>query len=194
MAAVPDPLACALFLIGALTLTGFFHAAWMRSLVSQRFAIPLDGGYTIRGRRLFGDNKTVRGFMAMVPGAGLTFFSLALMIGPGATSGALWALSPLGYAALGILAGLGFMLGELPNSFVKRQLDIAPGQPPRGRLAALACFVVDRLDSILGMLAAVSLAVPTSWLTWIYVIVLGSAIHWSFSLLLFRLGVKARPA
>ena len=194
MAAGPDPLACALFLIATLTLAGLLHTAWMRSPVSRRFAIPLDGGSTIRGRRLFGDNKTVRGFLAMVPGAGLTFFSLALMIGPGRTSDALWALSPLGYAALGIWAGLGFMLGELPNSFVKRQLDIAPGQPPHGRLAALACFVVDRLDSIVGMLAAVSLTVPTSWLTWIYVIIFGPAIHWSFSVLLFRLGVKARPA
>ena len=41
-----------------------------------------------------------------------------------------------GYAALGAWAGLGFMLGELPNSFVKRQLDVAPGMAPRGRAGA----------------------------------------------------------
>ena len=90
-------------------------------------------------------------------------------------------------------AGLGFMLGELPNSFVKRQLDIAPGAAPRGRLAAATSIVVDRLDSILGMLAAVSLVVPMSWRTWTCVLVLGPVIHGAFSVLLFRLGAKSRP-
>jgi hypothetical protein len=44
------------------------------------------------------------------------------------------------------------------------------------------------------MLAAVTIAVPTPWTTWLWVVILGPAIHWSFSVLLYRLGVKARPA
>lgn len=192
----PNPLACASFLIGAMTLAGVLHSAWLRSPGSRRFAIPLDGGRTFRGRRLFGENKTLRGFLVIVPGAGLSFFALALALSfpAGAVPAALWPLSPLGYAGLGAAAGLGFMLGELPNSFVKRQLDVAPGMAPRGPAAALVTFVVDRLDSILGMLVAVSSAVPTPWQMWLYMLLLGPAIHWSFSLLLFRLGVKARAA
>ena len=99
-----------------------------------------------------------------------------------------------GYAALGAWAGLGFMLGELPNSFVKRQLDVAPGQAPRGRVGALVSFIVDRTDSIIGMLIALSVAVPTPWMTWLYSLLIGPGIHLAFSVLLYRLGVKARPA
>ena len=190
-----DPLLCALFLIIAFVLAGLAHSAWLRSPVSRRLAIPLDGGARFRGRRIFGDNKTIRGFVVMIPAAAATFGALALAAGVlPTTAGGLWDLTPAAYTALGAWAALGFMLGELPNSFVKRQLDIAPGEAAGGRVAAVVGFVVDRLDSIVGMLAAVSVAVPTSWTTWMWVIVLGPAIHWSFSVLLYRLGVKARPA
>jgi len=191
----PDPLAAALFLIVGLVLAGLLHSAWLRSAASRRFAVPLDGGRRLRGRRLLGDNKTLRGLMVMVPGTGLSFALLAALLG--ATSAAPlapWPMTPWRYGLLGVWAGLGFMLGELPNSFVKRQLDVPPGRAPRSGPAAALSFVVDRLDSIVGMLAAVSLVVPTPWRTWAWVVVLGPGIHWAFSVLLFRLGVKERAA
>ena len=55
-------------------------------------------------------------------------------------------------------------------------------------------FVVDRLDSIVGMLLAITLAAPTPWMTWLFVIVIGPAIHFAFSVLLYKLGVKERAA
>jgi hypothetical protein len=114
-------------------------------------------------------------------------------LAPGLTN-ALWPRTTAGYGALGAWAGLGFMLGELPNSFVKRQLDVAPGEAPRGAVARVVGFLIDRLDSIVGMLAAVTLVEPTPWMTWAYVIVIGPTVHWSFSVLLYYIGVKARPA
>lgn len=190
-----DPLACALYLIVALSLAGLLHSAWLRSAASRRLAIPLDGGRTLRGRRILGDNKTVRGFVVMVPATALTFMIVAAVpwTSPGGAL-AIWPLTSSGYAALGTLAGLGFMLGELPNSFVKRQLGVGPGEPPRGRAAALLSFVVDRLDSIVGMLIAVGLMVPVPAWTWAYMLVIGPIVHFSFSALLHRLGVKARAA
>jgi hypothetical protein len=61
-------------------------------------------------------------------------------------------------------------------------------------LGTVVTFVVDRLDSVIGALIAISVATPTPWRTWIYVMLVGPAIHLAFSLLLYRLGVKARPA
>src|SRR5262245_51157025 len=123
----PDPFVAAIFLIVAFVLAGVLHSAWLRSSASRRLSMPIDGGATFRGRRIFGENKTIRGFVVMVPAAALMFAVLATAarIWPDIAS-SLWPLGLGGYAALGAWAALGFMLGELPNSFVKRQLGIAP--------------------------------------------------------------------
>lgn len=190
-----DPLACALFLVAALALAGVPHVAWLASPASRRFAIPLDGGLRIRGHRLFGENKTLRGFIVMVPATALTFPLVAFLFGGSAPGSiGLWPLTTLGYALLGAAAGVGFMLGELPNSFVKRQLGIAPGMATSGRVAAICQFMVDRWDSGIGMLTAVSLAVPTSWRTWMFLLVIGPALHWLFSVAMFVAGAKPRAA
>ena len=188
-----DPFAAALFLLMAFTLAGAAQTAWFATAVSRRFAVPLDGGLAFRGRRILGDNKTARGFVVMVPAAAAAFTMLAALAAD-ATRTRLWPLPLPSYALLGAWAGFGFMAGELPNSFVKRQLGIAPGAAARNGAAAIVHFALDRLDSGLGMLAALSLVVEVPWLTWLYVLLIGVFIHWSFSLLMFRLGVKQRAA
>jgi hypothetical protein len=190
----PDPIACALFVIAAFTLAGVAQTIWFAMPSSRALALPLDFGLMLRGRRLFGDNKTVRGFVVMVPAVAMAFAMLAILVdgrNPGSTR--LWTLSPLEYALLGGWAGLGFMAGELPNSFVKRQLGIAPGGASRGR-AFLVQLVVDRLDSGIGMLTALSVAVPTPWQTWAVVLTIGPFLHGAFSVVMFHLGVKPRLA
>lgn len=191
----PNALHAALFLTAGLSFAGFAHAAWMRSAGSRPFAVPIDGGRTVRGQRLFGPNKTVRGFMVMPPAAAASFAALATLLGQdGLTRAGLWTFGPAPYAALGAWAGFCFMLGELPNSFIKRQLGIAPGHAARSRGAALLHFIADRCDSILGMLLGVALLVPLPAATWGWMLLIGPAIHWAFSALLHRLGVKARAA
>jgi len=191
----PDPLACAAFLLLAFVLAGFAHTAWLSSRASRRFAIPLDCGKTWRGKRIFGANKTLRGFMVMIPAAAGSFvFLAALAATHPALFSRLWPLEPQSYAFLGFAAGAGFMAGELPNSFVKRQLGIEPGAPAATPLTRAAFYAADRIDSIAGMLCAVSLLVPTPWLTWLYLALLGPVVHLAFSALLYRCGVKGRAA
>ncbi|HEX5702586.1 MAG TPA: CDP-archaeol synthase [Pyrinomonadaceae bacterium] len=193
---MPDPLHCGLFLIVAFVLAGLLQSLWLRSRVSQVLAIPLDGGRTFRGRPILGENKTLRGFVVMIPAAALAFLAVAIVVSfsRGVPPATLWQLTPAGYAALGAWAGFGFMAGEIPNSFVKRRLGILPGQAPASAITTAICFTIDRTDSILGMLVAVTVAVPTPWMTWVWVLVLGPLIHWLFSWWLFRMGVKRRPA
>ena len=144
-----------------------------------------------RGRRLLGDNKTARGFVMMVPVTGLAFLLLAL---PWSGTPGLWPLTPAQYLGLGMLAGAGCMLGELPNSFIKRQLRIAPGSRAAGPVAGPLFFVVDRLDSTLGALAALTLSVPVPLATIVYVLLVGVALHGMLSVVTFRLGGKERAA
>jgi hypothetical protein len=58
----------------------------------------------------------------------------------------------------GLLLGTGYWIGELPNSLVKRQLDIAPGELAVGRTGVFFWFV-DQLDSIAGVFLAL-------WIVW----------------------------
>jgi hypothetical protein len=191
----PEPTRVALFLLATFVLAGCAQVSWLASPWSRRFAAPLDGGATLRGRRLFGANKTWRGLVVMVPATAGSFALVAHLAGHGRPESiGLWPLPIWEYALLGGWVGLGFMLGELPNSFIKRQLDIAPGASAHGVTRAAWQFVGDRADSGIGMLCALSLAVPTPWQTWALVLLAGSAIHWSFSLVLFVLCVKPRPA
>src|SRR5438034_7806461 len=140
-----NPGTCTAFLLAAFTLAGFFQTAWLAMPASQRFAVPLDGGLTFRGRRVFGDNKMVRGFLVMAPATAVSFALLAALLSnsPAGLAG-LWLLSPANYALLGTWAGLGFMAGELPNAVIKPQLGIAPGRGADGRGARPFFFMLDR--------------------------------------------------
>ena len=86
-----------------------------RRLLGERLSQPLDGGLRLTdGRRLFGDSKTWRGFVAGMLGGAI-------------------AAPLLGYPALtGIAFGLLAMLGDLASSFVKRRLGLAPSSQTLG--------------------------------------------------------------
>lgn len=186
----------AAFLVVSVSLAGVAHVLWLRHAASKRFSVPIDGGLHFRGKRLFGDNKTLRGFMIMIPATGLSFaltWSFCQSLPEWVASG-LWKLSTWEYGLLGLWGGLGFMLGELPNSFVKRQLDIPSGAAAPHGLQRYLFAVVDRIDSILGLLIFVHLTVGIDALAWALTLVVGPFIHLIFSTVLYLFSVKARAA
>lgn len=190
-----NAITCALYVILAFVAAGFVQTFWLRSELSKRFLAPIDGGRVFRQRRIFGDNKTWRGFIAIVPAVALAFVAFRVMFAilPGNLLDGLWPLSIVQYAAVGCLVGVGFMLGELPNSFVKRQFDIPPGELPIHPFARLFGFLVDRFDSIIGGMLLLACVVPVPAATCLYILLLGPVIHLAFNVLLYRLGVKNRP-
>ncbi|HWT94695.1 MAG TPA: CDP-archaeol synthase [Solirubrobacteraceae bacterium] len=106
-------------------------------------ALPVDGGRTLRGRRLFGANKTVRGAIFMTAGPAVASVALRRSAWYRRRLPAeIEATSPL---LVGALLGLGVFTGELPNSFAKRQLDIPPGSQ-RTDPAGIAITLVDQAD------------------------------------------------
>ena len=139
MSSSPNPLACALFLICA------FIARRTRALGVAAHR-GCRGGCSCRSTAVCAcaaaecsaTTRRCADSSSMVPAAAASFalcfavVDAARAVGSRTDSGR---CPSSGYAALGAWAGLGFMLGELPNSFVKRQLDVAPGQAPRGRAA-----------------------------------------------------------
>src|SRR5262245_50699168 len=123
------------------------HAPVLRFDVLRQLARPLDGGATLRGRRIFGDNKTWRG--AIVMSAGVVTATLLLSLWP--TCSRQWPATLRSHPVLfGLLLALGFVAGELPNSFLKRQFDIEPG----GRRISpfgIALSIFDQADFVPGV-------------------------------------------
>ena len=105
---------------------------------------PIDGWRTFGGRRIFGDSKTWRGIVVAIAGCVATVSAQKYLLRPPQ-----W-LPIIAYErtdafVFGTVMGGGAMLGELPNSFVKRRLGIEPGATPRGPLALLF-YVWDQVD------------------------------------------------
>ena len=187
------------FLIASFILAGVAQTVWLRSRASRRFAIPLDRGARFRGRRLLGENKTWTGLVVMVPAVGAAFLVMRCVFAVRAPwsieqASTLWPGGPATYLALGCWAGLGYALGELPNSFIKRQLDIAPGQQPQASMGRWVCFLMDQTDSVLGALLALACWVDLPWRTSLAILATGPVVHWCFNLVLKWLGVKSRAA
>ena len=114
-------------------LVGFAcHGLAIKTHALDVLALPIDRGALVRGRRLLGANKTWRGLVVVGLGTGLAFAAGAR----------------IGFGT-GTLVGLAAMLAELPNSFLKRQLDIAPGAQTRGP-AAVLFHVLDQVDVTAG--------------------------------------------
>jgi hypothetical protein len=115
---------------------------WLRAL-----ATPIDRKALFRNRPLFGGNKTYRGILAVALGsaAGFTLQSLAPELQPPAFR----ALPLLALISLGFTLWAAAMLSELLNSFLKRQLDLAPGAAGGGP-GRLFFYVFDQVDFLLG--------------------------------------------
>ena len=92
---------------------------------------PLDfGKYFVDGERIFGVNKTVKGFLSgFVLGSAISLIEELILMKE--------------LILLGVLASFGSMLGDLFGSFIKRRLRISPGS---------SLLIVDQLDFIIGAL------------------------------------------
>ena len=109
---------------------------------------PIDGGRRWRGKRLFGDNKTWRGALAMTLGAATA--AVLLWQWPWFRSRLPLEIERAGVVLYATLLSLGATLAELPNSFLKRQLDIAPGKQRRS-LTGVLLSIFDQGDFVFGV-------------------------------------------
>ncbi len=131
---------------------------------------PVDFGKLLGdGQRIFGDNKTIRGFAAGV-GVGIIV---------GVVESVLISQNLLSVA---ILASLGALVGDLAGAFVKRRLKIKPGAP---------LPVIDQLDFIVGAMLLVSPIVNLSLWTVVILLLVTPPIHLLTNAGAYWLGLKS---
>jgi len=102
---------------------------------------PLDFGKNFRGERIFGDHKTIRGFLGGFLFAMLIFYIQKLLYQVSFFQN----ISIIDYSQqsllLGFLLGLGVVVGDAVESFLKRRRNIKPGKP---------WIPFDQLDFVVG--------------------------------------------
>jgi CDP-2,3-bis-(O-geranylgeranyl)-sn-glycerol synthase len=132
---------------------------------------PIDLGKNfLDGKRIFGNNKTFRGF----------FFGLTVGVTVGLVE---WMLFdyPLLFS---LLSPLGALLGDLAAAFLKRRLGIAPG----GLLP-----IVDQVDFVVG---AIVFSLPLAIIYWelaAAVIIITPPIHLLTNFFAYKLKLKKNP-
>jgi len=149
-------------------------------------AVPLDLGRSWRGARILGDHKTVRGFVVMTVGCALAAGVVMPLLLPPNDAPA------TGWFWFGALVGLGYVVAELPNSFVKRRLGIEAGEDS-GRHRGCQ-YVADQGDSVVGVVVVVAALTTVSWPWLALAAALGFGLHVVVDRLLLATGVKPPTA
>ncbi len=141
--------------LGPVILAGIFNMIFCKLKILRSIQVPMDGGRTLSdGNRIFGDNKTWKGFVGyLIFGTLFTVIWGAAIRNTSLNSLDFFYINNVNKLAfnllIGVLLGLAYALFELPNSFVKRRLGITPGKPATGIKKAIFVFV-DQADSIFG--------------------------------------------
>lgn len=177
-----------------LILSGIMNMIFTKTTLYNKYKIPIDRNKTFRGKRILGDNKTVIGLISMT-----VFCCISQVIWGMICS----AINLDGYnetytvftnnitfnSIVGALYGFVYMISELPNSFIKRQLDIESGKTAEG-LKGIIFFIVDQIDSLIGVMAILCIIAKLPFLRYIEYIVLGGLTHIIINLTLYKLHIR----
>ena len=183
-------------LLGAI-LAGIINSIFCKLNILKSLKIPMDFNKNfIDKKRFFGDHKTWKGFL------GYIVFNIIFAI----LFGGIWKITKLEHlnyfyinhentilynVLIGFLIGLFYALFELPNSFLKRRLDIEPGKTTTG-FKKVFFIILDQADSIFGIALVVWLFYPIG--IWIYLlyIVLGTITHLFINMMLYYLHLREK--
>lgn len=173
-----------------LILGGIVNMLFTKTSIYKKYKSPIDGGKCLKdNKRIFGDNKTWIGFFSMI------IFCIISQILCGFICNNLnlnsfndlyntrqntFILNLL----FGFLIGFVYMICELPNSFVKRRINIAPGKTNSG-IVGLLFFVIDQIDSLLGVMFCLYLFSNISIAKYFLYVIVGAFTHIGINILLY---------
>ncbi|MET1077838.1 MAG: CDP-archaeol synthase [Pseudomonas sp.] len=178
-----DAMLTALYLMIPLILSGSLHMLVVSRHWLAPLAVPIN-------QPAFGANKTWRGIVVM-PLATVPGVYLAQWLEPLLAEHLLASLVGLNPWLLGLALGIGYVLAELPNSYIKRRLNIQPGKQPERH--AFWFGLMDQADSAIGCALVYWLLLnPGLWVILAFIL-LGPLLHLVINLLLYSLGLRKQP-
>ncbi|MBT6691004.1 CDP-archaeol synthase [Candidatus Parcubacteria bacterium] len=157
-----------IFFITPLLLAGLIHHLFVIKFdLVKQLARPIDNNLFLGGQQLFGQSKTWRGIIVMTALSGLFYYYLSY-----------WINIETNYPALisGMLIGLGYALGELPNSFIKRRLHIGASQSNYKGFKKIF-YLIDQVDSVVGALILLYVVYQPSINLVLSILIISSLLH-----------------
>ena len=176
-------------------IAGILNMIWCKNNSFNIPNIPMDMNKNfIDGKRIFGNNKTWKGFFGYI----VLNIICSLIIGIICN---VFNLNNYNYfyidkqntivtnLIIGLLLGLAYALFELPNSFLKRRLDIEEGKTAKGFKRYFFIFL-DQADSVFGVVLVVSFFHNMSLVFYLLYVLLGAFTHIIFNMLLYILKLR----
>jgi CDP-2,3-bis-(O-geranylgeranyl)-sn-glycerol synthase len=167
-------------------LANVFAYASGKIRILKPFNQPVDFGLKVRGKRILGSHKTIRGFAVgtflAIVGVYLQVYFYNIMP---------WQreILPINYNAinpilLGFLLGFGALLGDAVKSFFKRQWGVQPGQ---------SWVPFDQVDYILGGCVLSFFYFPLEWYQYILIGIMWVVIHPAATFLGYLVKLNRKP-
>ena len=176
-------------------IAGIINSIFCKTKVLKCLNKPIDFGKKLKdGKRIFGDNKTWKGFF------GYIVFNIIFSI----IFGFIWKITNLEHLnffyihytntiiyniIIGFLLGLFYALFELPNSFLKRRLDIKPGKTTKG-FKKVFFIILDQADSVFGVALVVWMFYPIGIKVYLLYVLVGLVTHLIINMLLYFLHLR----
>ena len=177
-------------------LAGVLNMVCVKQKWFKLLAKPIDRGAKLKdGKRIFGDNKTDLGIITMIISSIVTHIiwgEICTFWSNGQELNQLYINynNTISYNVLvGSLMGITYMIFELPNSFIKRRLEIPDGKTLNG-LKGKVFMVVDQIDSLLGVILVLALVSNITVGQYFNYIILGGFTHISFNWILYKLKIR----
>ncbi len=190
-----NTIACMYITLAPIIVAGIINMIVCKLKIFKALQVPMDGGKYLRdGNRIFGDNKTWKGFISYIVLGGIFTVIWGMVI---KNTG----LNVLDYfyvdhqntisfnIMIGLLLGLAYALFELPNSFLKRRLGITPGKSIEGGRKFFFVFL-DQADSIFGCALVVWMFYNLGIVRYIGFVLLGAFTHIIMNMLLYFLHLR----
>lgn len=179
-------------------LGGITNMVFVKLPVAAALKKPIDRGLRLKdGERFLGDNKTWKGFLGMI-----LFTSLWMGVVAQVSRSFPWVsgFSLIDYEAFrfplnewfyGAVWGFGYVLFELPNSYIKRRLNIPPGKNAAGFRGILFTFI-DQADSVIGCMVFMLFFYVPGAAEAFMIFLVGTGVHYFVNILLFGVGLKTQ--
>jgi CDP-2,3-bis-(O-geranylgeranyl)-sn-glycerol synthase len=147
---------------------------------------PIDCGKTINGKRVFGDGKTIRGFLGGVLSGtlvGLILFYVGPLLNQSIPESQ--GLIDLSFnPIIGLLLSVGALTGDLVGSFIKRRLNLKRGAPAP---------LLDQITFLIFAILFALILIPVPLEYFLFLVPLTLCMHLLTNFISWLIGLKKVP-